>query len=140
MLEDGSYKLLDSMSQRDENWHTGIMNYTMKEGPFFYWDNEYNIMAPEVQNIYTVWLSVDYSDALYESLPTLCLNEQENSVVANAMTDIETYVLTQTLLWMTNQKELNDDTWAEYVAGVENYGLDGALEAYSSAYARFLNR
>lgn len=141
VLEDGSYKLLDSMSERDEQRHTGIMNYTMKEGPsFFYWDNEYNIMDEKIKNIYSIWLDVSYEDALYSTMPSIGLSDSENETVAVKMTDIETYVETETMLWMTCQKEITDEVWNEFVSTVESLGIAEVVEAYQSAYDRYLER
>jgi putative aldouronate transport system substrate-binding protein len=76
----------------------------------------------------------DYCDEVYAPY----LNEtfvkvwaaDENDVARSSVltTDINTYVKTSMAQFISGEKELNDDTWAEYCAQLDTYGLAELIE------------
>ena len=56
------------------------------------------------------------------------------------MGDIETYVSTVTMQWMTCASELNDASWNEYVTYIEDSGIADVIAAYQAAYDRYLTK
>ena len=142
VLGDGSLQLLPAMLDRDENMVVGRMQYTMKEGPTFeYAKIELPVSSDFINNSYAAWGDFDKDAAIYSTLPTgVALNDEENAVVAELMGDIETYVSTTTMQWMTCTAELNDESWDEYVSYIQDSGIDEVIAAYQSAYERYLTK
>lgn len=142
VLDDGNFQLTPEMLDRDENMVVGRMQYTMKEGPTFLVSKiELPVSSEFVNQSYNTWGDFDKDAAIYSTLPTgVSLNEQENEVIANVMGDIETYVSSTTMQWMTCATELTDESWNEYVSYIENSGIADVIDAYQSAYDRYLNK
>lgn len=83
----------------------------------------------------------DYSMAIYAALPgAVRLNSDESESLTGAITDLETYVESTVLSWMTCESELNDDTWADYLAQCEAMRLSEIKAGYEAAYERYLNK
>lgn len=142
VLSDGSLQLLPEMLDRDENMVVGRMQYTMKEGPTYEIAKvELPVSSDFIRDSYNTWGDFDKDAAIYNTLPAgVSLSEQENATVSNVMGDIETYVSTVTMQWMTCASELNDETWNEYVTYIEDSGIDDAIAAYQAAYDRYLTK
>lgn len=142
VLEDGSLQLTPEMLDRDDNMVVGRMQYTMKEGPTYLVSKiELPVSSDFVRESYDTWGDFDKDAAIYGTLPTgVSLNEQENEVIANIMGDIETYVATTTMQWMTCAAELNDESWDAYVSYIEGSGIADVMDAYQSAYNRYLTK
>lgn len=142
VLSDGSLQLLPEMLDRDENMVVGRMQYTMKEGPTYEIAKiELPVSSDFIRDSYNTWGDFDKDAAIYSTLPAgVSLSEQENATVSNVMGDIETYVSTVTMQWMTCASELNDETWNEYVTYIEDSGIDDAIAAYQAAYDRYLTK
>lgn len=142
VLDDGSLQLTPAMLDRDENMIVGRMQYTIKEGPtYMYAQIEMPVSGDFLVEAYNTWCDFDREAALYSTLPTgVSLNEEESAVIAEMISDIETYAATTTMQWMTCAAELNDDTWNEYVSYITNAGIDQIVAAYQSAYDRYLTK
>ena len=48
------------------------------------------------------------------------------------------YVSTEILSFMIGQNELNDESWANYVATLESMGIHDVLAVYQNAYDEYL--
>lgn len=142
VLSDGSLQLMPEMLDRDENMVVGRMQYTMKEGPTYEIAKiELPVSSDFIRDSYNTWGDFDKDAAIYSTLPAgVSLSEQENATVSNVMGDIETYVSTVTMQWMTCASELNDETWNEYVTYIKDSGIDDAIAAYQTAYDRYLTK
>ena len=69
---------------------------------------------------------------------TLKFSAEEAETIAQYQTDIDTYVKDRLAIWIVGEEEeLNDDTWAAYLAQLEKMNMDKLTDAYQSAYARF---
>lgn len=141
-LGDGSLQLTPEMLDRDENMIVGRMQYTIKEGPtFMYAQIEMPVSSDFLVDSYGTWGDFDKDAALYSTMPTgVNLNESESAAVAEKISDIETYINTTTMQWMTCAAELDDDSWSEYVSYIEDSGLADITAAYQSAYDRYLSK
>ena len=138
---DGSLQLLPEMLDRNENNFTGMMIYTMKEGPsYFHWDLEYNVQSDAWKEIADTWISVDTSNTKLSTLPSFSLKAEDSEKVASKLGDIETYVYAQLLKWMTCSEELTDESWNAYVTTVESMGIEEILTCYNEAYQNYMNR
>jgi hypothetical protein len=83
-------------------------------------------------------LPEDQPNALYTTLPgNMKLNAKETEQASNALLDLQTYVESTVLLWMTGQTDLTDATWNDFVSNCQSMGLDDILAAYTSAYERY---
>lgn len=142
VLPDGSLQLTPEMLDRDENMVVGRMQYTMKEGPTYEIAKiELPVSSDFIRDSYNTWGNFDKDAAIYSTIPAgVALTEQESTTVSNIMGDIETYVSTITMQWMTCASELNDNTWKEYVRYIEDSGMADAIKAYQSAYDRYLTK
>ena len=90
---------------------------------------------------YNTWCDFDREAALYSTMPTgVNLDESENEIVASLMSDIETYVSTTTMQWMTCATDLTDESWNAYVSYIEDSGISDIIAAYQSAYDRYLTK
>lgn len=141
-LEDGSLQLTPEMLDRDENMIVGRMQYTIKEGPtFMYAQIEMPVSSDFLADSYDTWCDFDKNAALYSTMPTgVNLNEAESAAVAEKISDIETYINTTTMQWMTCAADLTDDSWNEYVSYIEDSGIADITAAYQSAYDRYLSK
>lgn len=142
VLSDGSLQLTPAMLDRDENMVVGRMQYTMREGPTYEIAKiELPVSSDFIRDSYNTWGDFDKNAAIYSTIPAgVSLSEQENTVVSNIMGDIETYVSTVTMQWMTCASELNDAAWNEYVTYIEDSGIADAIAAYQAAYDRYLTK
>lgn len=141
-LADGSLQLTPAMLDRDENMIVGRMQYTIKEGPtFMYAQIEMPVSSDFLADSYNTWCDFDKDAALYSTMPTgVNLNEAESAAVAEKISDIETYINTTTMQWMTCATELTDDSWNKYVSYIEDSGIADITAAYQSAYDRYLSK
>lgn len=141
-IVDGAMQLTPAMLDRDENMIVGRMQYTMKEGPtYMYSKIELPVSSDFINTSYHTWGDFDKDAAIYSTLPAgVSLNDEENAVIANHMSDIETYVATITMQWMTCAEPLTDESWTEYVTYIQNSGIDEVIAAYQSAYDRYLRK
>lgn len=141
-LADGSLQLTPEMLDRDENMIVGRMQYTIKEGPtFMYAQIEMPVSSDFLVDSYGTWCDFDKEAALYSTMPTgVNLNESESAAVAEKISDIETYINTTTMQWMTCAAELTDDSWNKYVSYIEDSGIADITAAYQSAYDRYLSK
>ena len=142
VLPDGSLQLTPAMLDRDENMVVGRMQYTMREGPTYEIAKiELPVSSDFIQDSYNTWVDFDKDAAIYSTLPAgVSISEQENATVSNIMGDIETYVSTVTMQWMTCASELNDASWNEYVTYIEDSGIADVIAAYQAAYDRYLTK
>lgn len=73
-------------------------------------------------------------------LPSLMtLNTEENEVVNKKLVDITTYVSEMILKFIVGEADI-DEKWPEYLSTIEAQGLDEAINAYQSAYDRYMSR
>lgn len=113
-------------------------------GGFIYdwhkYDDEYTDLQLQA---YEVWVNEaeDPSTVTTSGIPGgASLNVEEADTVSSIMADINTYVAEMALKFVTGVEELNEDTYADYVANIEGMDLQGALDAQQSAYERYLER
>lgn len=113
-------------------------------GGFIYdwhkYDDEYTDLQLQA---YEVWANAaeDPSTVTTSGIPGgASLNVEEADTVSAIMADINTYVAEMALKFVTGVEELNEDSYADYIANIEAMDLQGALDAQQSAYDRYLQR
>lgn len=70
--------------------------------------------------------------------PLVYLTKEEQDEVNAIKVDLETFVVENEAAFITGNKALNDETWAEYVATLEQIGVRRLEEIHQSAYDRWL--
>ena len=66
------------------------------------------------------------------------LTTAEQDSLTSRSADIMSYVSTEILSFMIGQNELNDESWANYVATLESMGIHDVLAVYQNAYNEYL--
>lgn len=109
---------------------------------YVYPNFNFDIGSETMMEASTLWtLPEDQPGALYTALPgNMKLNAEETAEVATLLTDLQTYVESTVLLWMTGQTELNDKTWTDFVSNCESMSLDKILEVYTGAFERYTSK
>lgn len=107
---------------------------------YVYPNFNFDIGSETMMEAADLWtLPEDQPAALYTTLPgNMKLNAEETTRIATHLTDLQTYVESSVLLWMTGQTELNDSTWGEFVSKFQSMQLDEILEVYTGAYERYI--
>ena len=84
----------------------------------------------------SIWRQVEYAN--YDNLiASLIFNEEEQKVVNEFSSTIESYIEEQFSLFATGELDINDDgAWEAYLAEFEYMGLNEYLAALQSAYDR----
>lgn len=70
--------------------------------------------------------------------PLVYLTSEEQAEVNTIKVDLETYVVESEAAFITGNKELNDDTWNEYMGTLEQIGVDRLVEIHQAAYDRWV--
>ena len=90
--------------------------------------------------LYTVPTDTFNGDYLLPAGVSSCLTVEENSERSAIMSNVNTYISEMRLKFITGSASLDDASWAEYLATLENYGLSRAIEITQTAYARYLEQ
>lgn len=78
------------------------------------------------------------TDAKKHLMPTVTLTEQENSEVAVIKSDIDSFVESEELKFITGVKSM--DEFDDYVKTLKSMKIDRYIEIYQDAYNRYLKR
>lgn len=111
-------------------------------GGFIYDLHKYDLEYTDLQlDAYTQWLNAadDPSTVKTANVPGGAkLTVAEADTISAVMSDIQTRVSEMALKFVTGAVELNEDSYADYVAEVEALRMQEALDAMQSAYDRYL--
>ena len=120
----------------------GLPSLKMANGGFIYDLHKYDLEFTDLQiEAYTKWINAadDPSTVKTSTVPTGAkLTVDEAETISIAMSDIQTHVGEMALKFVTGAVELNEDSYAAYVADVESLRMQEALDAMQSAYDRYL--
>ena len=86
-----------------------------------------------------VWIGSRDSD-YYLNTNSLTLTEDEQRVVGEYAADITTYAAENLSKVVVGAIDLTEDWWKDFVAQVEDLGLEDVIAQYQSAYDRYLTR
>ena len=85
-------------------------------------------------------IALDAANALIEdcviSWPEFTFTKKEQRLIEDNKSDIDKYVASMRDSWIMGTAELNDETWAQFVATVERMGVQDVLQVYEAALAR----
>ena len=138
---DGVKQMLPLMNTRNEDLVSYEVIYALDEGPCFQIVNKRNPISEDyVIEAKQLWLDYDKDKALFSSSPTLAFTAEESEDMSAVNIDIYTTVRTEISRFMMGERELNDQTWQEYVDQIEAMGLADLQEFYETAYARYQDR
>ena len=68
------------------------------------------------------------------------LTVDENSERSSIMSNVNTYISEMRLKFITGAVKLDDASWNEYIAKLDSYGLNRAIEITQAAYDRYLGK
>lgn len=74
---------------------------------------------------------------LVEKFPALSYSKEDYDKFNKIMTDIKTYVQETSQQWVFGSKDV-DATWDEYVATLDKFGLDEAMQIQQKAYDKYM--
>lgn len=69
--------------------------------------------------------------------PPTYLTPDEQEEIADIVVDLETFVLENEALFIKGDKEINDDTWHEYIQALKEIGYPRLVEIHQNAYDRW---
>lgn len=117
---------------------------------YLYASNTASEYAPSVMDVSkqyysfddAAWQAYEYylddgADGSYNYPDGATLGESELTEYATISSDIETYVDTQILAFITGQVTLDDSSWAEFQTELENFGIAKMVEMKQAAYDRY---
>lgn len=85
-------------------------------------------------------IALDAANALIEDCaiawPAFTFTTQEQRVIEDNKSDLDSYVASMRDAWIMGTQELNDDTWQQFLDTIENMGVQDVLEVYESALDR----
>lgn len=70
--------------------------------------------------------------------PLVYLTKEEQDEVNTIQVDLETFVVEREAAFITGNIELNDETWNDYIATLEQIGVRRLEEIHQDAYDRWL--
>lgn len=70
--------------------------------------------------------------------PLVYLTNEEQDEVNTIQVDLETYIVESEAAFITGNRELNDETWEEYIGTLEQIGVRRLEEIHQAAYDRWL--
>lgn len=117
---------------------------------YLYASNTASEYAPSVMDVSkqyysfddTAWLAYEYylsdgADCSYNYPAGAALNAEELTDASAISSDLDTYVETQILSFITGQDELNDESWDQFQETLNNMGIDSLVSYYQAAYDRY---
>lgn len=75
-----------------------------------------------------------------ETVQKLIYSAEEQEIVTDVSTDLNTYIKEANAAWLTGANELNDDTWNAYLETIESMNAAGWLEVAQAAYDRSVGK
>lgn len=82
-----------------------------------------------------IWTKTDYGMYMYPAGAAIASSDADD--FATITNNMKTYREEMEAKWITGQIELTDESWAEYVAQMQAYGIDRAIEYKQAAYDAF---
>lgn len=115
-----------------------IMYYTVQfNTPYYKNTNNLNSAYVEYElSARELWAS--NQDGAYVIPNAVAFNNEEAEAYGLHYTDIETYADENLLKFIVGDRPLEE--WDEYVSAFESLGIDSCINAYQSAYNRFISR
>ncbi len=92
----------------------------------------------EVVNAIEVFSSLEGTSSEHTYPNGAALSSAESDSIANQITDIVAYATEQCLKFVVGAEELNDESWASYVAYCNSVGLEDCVAVYQQAYDNYL--
>lgn len=111
-------------------------------GAIAYTNKEFILLesTPLVKRINEQVEAAGYMDYLKVPVPQMIFTSEENKQIDIIKTDLETYIQTCEVDFITGKKELNDENWEAHLKILEQMNIDKLLEIYNDAYARYLEQ
>ena len=141
-VEDGK-KYVTTFYQEPSDYGFGNKSFYTADGDFglIYPNVTYEVSGDVERNATDLWTpDPDNDAAIYYYMPDAArLTADEAAEVTTLEADLETYVDSAILRWMSGLDELNDETWNAFVADCSSMQLDTIQAAYEAAFERYLD-
>ena len=147
-LVDGEVVYTDLMLNPPDNksWENMIYHYGLKWSfPCLYDSNaqflgqDENTLRAYSDDGFDKYYSFNETDEY--TLPLhLSMTQDENEKYTSTFSDIETYINEMVVKFLTGNVELNDASWADYKANVEQMRIGDCESVLQAAYERYLQR
>ena len=139
-LEDGTYQFNDTVLAdfySGQNSYDGCAVYVSLYG---YGNTPTMTKVPYNSADDNKGIALEAANALIEDCaiawPAFTFTKQEQRIIEDSKNDIDKYVASMRDAWIMGTQELNDDTWANFVATIERMGIQDVLEVYEAALQR----
>lgn len=124
---DGENEWIDLTEQIEMRTETGLSTYGLYQ--LYDYDASLKLATPELQEAYE-------TARLYDAQiqPQLAWTDEEKAIIDTVAIDISDYAKENVSLFLTGQRSF--DEWDDFVAKIEDMGLQSVLDAHKSAYDR----
>lgn len=112
-------------------WDIGAQLYIGQQMDFQYESQWMNPIARDGSQMY-----ID-GKYILPQFPTLNFNEEEQKVISQKWTAIDTYMLETEQKWVMGAEPVTDETFANYIKTLKSMGMDEVVAAYNSALKRY---
>ena len=75
-----------------------------------------------------------------ETVQKLIYSAEEQQIVTDVKTDLNTYIKETNAAWLTGAQELNDDTWNAYLKTIDSMNAAEWLKVAQAAYDRSVGK
>ena len=112
-------------------WENGINLYIGGVQDF---NAELQFMSDQAKKDIDLYVNNKY---IKPQMPTLPFTREEQKVISDKLSSIESYMAEQEQKWIMNTQSV-DDTFDGYIENCKNLGMDEILKIYNDAYKRYL--
>jgi len=139
-LDDGTYQYNDTVLA---DYYSGADSYdgcAVRVSLYGYGNTPTMTKVPYNSADDNKGIALDAANALIEDCaiawPAFTFTTQEQRVIEDNKSDLDSYVASMRDAWIMGTQELNDDTWQQFLDTIENMGVQDVLEVYESALDR----
>ena len=136
-MVDGKPVVTDTVKNAPESGPVYMRNRGQQEfGSVNLIDGELQNMNEYAREGYTMYLENGYCDVT-EAWPPLTLTQEEERIIKEKGTAIDTHIKEQAQKWIMGTEQLTDASWDSYISTLKGMGLDEVTKCYQDAYNRY---
>lgn len=134
-----SFNYPDNM---DPEQYRGTITPAVGLGSIAWLDKEFILKdsTPLVRRINEQVDAAKYMDYLKKPYPQVMFTADENKKLSIIKTDLDTYMKTIEVEFVTGKKALDDKNWQEHLDTLKKMNVDEMIKIYSDAYARYKSK
>ncbi len=136
--EEGNIYITDFIVHHEVHWSMVMCIYALNSlsEPGLYVDSQWNVPGNEGAHDYVVYWGSTPHDDDYVYPSGLTYTDEQNDILAQYGSDVQTYLQENYLAFLDNSKPLSE--WDSYLAGLHGIGVDEVLAVYQEAYEAYL--